>query len=51
MTEKTIRLVEDNPQDEMRFPRRASVANTVDVARDGLPRLSGLTTNQPPPER
>ena len=51
MTEKTILLVEDNPQDEMRALRRASVSNIVDVARDSLPRQSGLATNQPPPER
>jgi len=42
MTEKTILLVKDNPQDEMRALRRASVSNIVDVARDSLPRQSGL---------
>jgi len=45
MTEKTILLVEDNPQDEMltlRALRRASVANAVDVARDGQQALDYL---------
>ena len=45
MTEKTILLVEDNPQDEMltlRALRRANVANTVDVARDGQQALDYL---------
>ncbi len=44
-TDKTILLVEDNPQDEMltlRALRRASVANTVDVARDGQQALDYL---------
>lgn len=38
MKEKTILLVEDNPQDEMltlRALRRANLINRVDVARDG----------------
>ncbi len=51
MNEKTILLVEDNPQDEMltlRALRRASVANAVDVARLGV---YWLTTNEPPPKR
>ncbi len=45
MTQKTILLVEDNPQDEMltlRALRRANVANTVDVARDGQQALDYL---------
>jgi len=45
MSEKTILLVEDNPQDEMltlRALRRASVANAVDVARDGQQALDYL---------
>ena len=51
MTEKNILLMEDNPQDKKLTLRRASVTNTVDVARDGLPHLSGLITNQLLPER
>ncbi|OIR07679.1 response regulator rcp1 [mine drainage metagenome] len=38
MKEKSILLVEDNPQDEMltlRALRRANLVNRVDVARDG----------------
>ncbi len=38
MNEKSILLVEDNPQDEMltlRALRRANLVNRVDVARDG----------------
>ncbi len=46
MTEKTILLVEHNLQDEMRSLHRTSVANTVDVARDSQPNLSGLAVNQ-----
>jgi CheY-like chemotaxis protein len=45
MTTKTILLVEDNPQDEMltlRALRKASVANRVDVARDGQQALDYL---------
>lgn len=45
MTEKTILLVEDNPQDEMltlRALRRANVANRIDVARDGQQALDYL---------
>jgi len=45
MSEKTILLVEDNPQDEMltlRALRRANVANSVDVARDGQQALDYL---------
>ncbi len=35
MTEKSILLVENNPQDEMLTLRRANVTNSVDVVRDG----------------
>jgi len=45
MSEKTILLVEDNPQDEMltlRALRRANVANSVDVVRDGQQALDYL---------
>jgi hypothetical protein len=45
MTQKSILLVEDNPQDEMltlRALRRANVANVVDVARDGQQALDYL---------
>jgi CheY-like chemotaxis protein len=38
MSERSILLVEDNPQDEMlalRALRRANVANRIDVVRDG----------------
>ena len=45
MTEKTLLLVEDNPQDEMltlRALKRANLANTVDVARDGQQALDYL---------
>ena len=43
--DKTLLLVEDNPQDEMltlRALRRANVANSVDVARDGQQALDYL---------
>lgn len=45
MENKTILLVEDNPQDELlilRTLRRANVANRVDVARDGQQALDYL---------
>lgn len=45
MNEKTILLVEDNPQDEMltlRALRRAKVANRIDVALDGQQALDYL---------
>jgi CheY-like chemotaxis protein len=45
MTQKSILLVEDNPQDEMltlRALRRANVANQVDVAHDGQQALDYL---------
>lgn len=45
MKEKTILLVEDNPQDEMltlRALRRANLINRVDVARDGQQALDYL---------
>lgn len=44
-TEKTILLVEDNPQDEMltlRALRKAGLANRIDVARDGQQALDYL---------
>ena len=43
--EKTILLVEDNPQDEMlilRSLRKVNLANQVDVARDGQQALDYL---------
>jgi CheY-like chemotaxis protein len=45
MNEKTILLVEDNPQDEMltlRALRRANVANRIEVALDGQQALDYL---------
>lgn len=45
MTEKTILLVEDNPQDELlilRALRKVNLANTVEVARDGQQALDYL---------
>jgi CheY-like chemotaxis protein len=45
MNEKSILLVEDNPQDEMltlRALRKANVANRIDVARDGQQALDYL---------
>jgi CheY-like chemotaxis protein len=45
MNEKTILLVEDNPQDELltlRSLRRARVANRIDVVRDGQQALDYL---------
>lgn len=45
MGNKTILLVEDNPQDEMltlRALKKANVANRVDVARDGQQALDYL---------
>lgn len=45
MSARTIFLVEDNPQDEMltlRALRKANVANTIDVARDGQQALDYL---------
>lgn len=45
MSEKTILLVEDNPQDEMlilRALRKVNLANQVDVARDGQQALDYL---------
>ncbi len=45
MTQKTLLLVEDNPQDEMltlRALHKANVANRIDVARDGQQALDYL---------
>lgn len=45
MSDKTILLVEDNPQDEMltlRALRRANVANRIEVAHDGQQALDYL---------
>ena len=45
MNEKTILLVEDNPQDEaltLRALRRGNLVNRVDVARDGQQALDYL---------
>jgi len=45
MTNKSILLVEDNPQDEMltlRALKKANVANRIDVARDGQQALDYL---------
>ena len=45
MENKTILLVEDNPQDEMlmlRALRKANVANRIDVVRDGQQALDHL---------
>jgi CheY-like chemotaxis protein len=45
MTDKTLLLVEDNPQDELltlRALRKASVANRIDVVRDGQQALDYL---------
>lgn len=45
MNEKTILLVEDNPQDEMltlRALRKVNLANRVDVVRDGQQALDYL---------
>ena len=45
MSERTILVVEDNPDDEeftLRALRRANVANRVDVARDGQEALDYL---------
>ncbi len=45
MTGKTMLLVEDDPQDEMlilRALKKAHVANTIDVARDGRQALDYL---------
>ena len=45
MENKTILLAEDNPQDEMlmlRALRKASVANRIDVVRDGQQALDHL---------
>lgn len=45
MSERTILLVEDNPQDEalaLRALRRANVANRIDVVRDGQQALDYL---------
>ena len=44
-TEKSVLLVEDNPQDEMltiRALRKAGLANRIDVARDGQQALDYL---------
>lgn len=48
MKEKSILLVEDNPQDEMltlRALRRANLINRVDVARDGQQALDYMFRN------
>jgi len=50
MTEQNNLLMEANPQDETLTLRRASVTNTVDVARNSQPHLSRLAANQPLPE-
>jgi CheY-like chemotaxis protein len=58
MKEKSILLVEDNPQDEMltlRALRRANLINRVDVARDGQQALDymfreGEFTNRDGPD-
>ena len=45
MTEKTILLVEDNPDDEaltIRALRKGSVVNRIDVAHDGAEALDYL---------
>jgi CheY-like chemotaxis protein len=45
MNDKTLLLVEDNPQDEMltlRSLRKANIANHIDVARDGQQALDYL---------
>ncbi len=45
MSQQTILLVEDNPQDEMltlRALRKAGLANPIDVARDGQQALDYL---------
>jgi CheY-like chemotaxis protein len=45
MTDKTLLLVEDNPQDELltlRALRKAKVANYIDVVRDGQQALDYL---------
>jgi CheY-like chemotaxis protein len=45
MTDKTLLLVEDNPQDEMltlRALKKASMANRIDVVRDGQQALDYL---------
>lgn len=45
MTDKTLLLVEDNPQDEMltlRALKKANVANRIDVVRDGQQALDYL---------
>lgn len=45
MTDKTLLLVEDNPQDEMltlRALRKANMANRIDVVRDGQQALDYL---------
>lgn len=45
MNDRTILLVEDNPQDEMltlRALRKAGLANPIDVARDGQQALDYL---------
>jgi CheY-like chemotaxis protein len=45
MTDKTLLLVEDNPQDELltlRALRKANVANRIDVVRDGQQALDYL---------
>ena len=53
MKEKTILLVEDNPDDEeltLRALRHAKIANDVDVARDGneaIERLLGANGEEP----
>ena len=45
MKNKTILIVEDNPQDEMlmlRALRKANVANRIDIVRDGQQALDYL---------
>jgi two-component system response regulator len=51
MTEKTILLVEDNPDDEalmLRAFQRSKLANRIDVARDGAEALEYLLAPDAP---
>ena len=52
MNDKTILLVEDNPQDEMptlRALRKANAVNQADMAGDGQPALESLFREGPKP--
>ncbi len=52
MSEKTILLVEDNPDDEaltLRGFKRSKLANRIDVAHDGAEALAYLLGPEPPP--